>query len=136
MTSSGYQLLTLMAAYVGLDPGKDIEWVENDKERAVDLLGDGKIDAFLGFPPETQEVLAHKIGHSILNTTVDPPWSHYYCCMLGATSDFVERNPIAPSGWFALSSRPSISAGHNRPWLPDWLSIAASLINTTMRSRV
>ena len=95
MTSSAYRLLTLMAAYVGLDPGKDIEWITNENIGTIKLFMDGKIDAFLGFPPETQLVLAHKIGHSILNTTVDSPWSHYYCCLLGGTTDFVTKYPIA-----------------------------------------
>jgi NitT/TauT family transport system substrate-binding protein len=95
LTSSGYQLMTLMAAYVGLDPGKDIEWIVNDKARAIELFTDRKIDAFLGAPPDPQEVLAHKIGHTILNTTFDHPWSQYYCCLLGGTADFVRRYPIA-----------------------------------------
>lgn len=95
MFSSGYQLATLMVAYVGLDPKKDIEWIVNDKTTLVELLAGGQIDAFLGAPPDPQEVLARKIGHSILNTTFDAPWSQYYCCMLGGTADFVGRYPIA-----------------------------------------
>jgi NitT/TauT family transport system substrate-binding protein len=84
-----------MAASVGLDPAKDIEWITNDKATLVDLLASGKIDGFLGAPPDPQEALARKIGHSILNTTFDPPWSQYYCCMMGGTTDFVRRYPIA-----------------------------------------
>jgi NitT/TauT family transport system substrate-binding protein len=94
--STGYRLAVLMVAYVGLDPYKDIEWIEDvNKATLVELLADGKIDAFLGSPPDPQEVLARKIGHSILNTTVDSPWSQYYCCMLGGTAEFVGRYPIA-----------------------------------------
>jgi NitT/TauT family transport system substrate-binding protein len=95
MISSAHYLLSLMAAYVGLDPSKDIEWIANDKVRAIELFVSGKIDAFLGFPPVPQELLARKIGHSILNTTFDTPWSQYFCCMLGGTSDFVRNYPIA-----------------------------------------
>jgi NitT/TauT family transport system substrate-binding protein len=95
LTSTGYRLATLMTAYVGLDPHKDIEWIVDDKATLVEQLAGGKIDAFLGSPPDPQEALARKIGHSILNTTFDPPWSQYYCCMMGGTADFVRRYPIA-----------------------------------------
>jgi NitT/TauT family transport system substrate-binding protein len=94
-TSSGYLLTTLMAAYVGLDPKKDIEWVTNEDSTLVDLFAGGKIDAFLAPPPDPQEVLARKIGHSILNTTFDAPWSQYYCCMMGASNDYLAKYPIA-----------------------------------------
>ena len=40
-----------MASYVGLDPATDINWVTNPKARPLDLFVDGKIDAFVGFPP-------------------------------------------------------------------------------------
>jgi len=93
--SSGYRLAVLTLAYVGLDPVKDVEWIENDKAPLLELLADGKIDAFLSPPPDPQEVLARKIGHSILNTALDAPWSQYYCCMLAGTADFVGRYPIA-----------------------------------------
>ncbi len=31
----------------------------------------------------------------LLNTTTDRPWSQYYCCMVGANRDYVQRNPVA-----------------------------------------
>ena len=34
-------------------------------------------------------------GHVILNSTLDRPWSQYFCCMLIGNADFVRRNPIA-----------------------------------------
>ena len=47
----------------------------------MELFVDGKVDAFLGFPPEPQELRARRIGRVILNTTTDRPWSQYFCCM-------------------------------------------------------
>ena len=41
--------------------------------KPMDLFADGKIDAFLGFPPEPQELRARQIGHVILNSAVDRP---------------------------------------------------------------
>jgi NitT/TauT family transport system substrate-binding protein len=95
MSSFPHILVTLMAAYVGLDPATDIEWVEGGDTSTVDLFNDGKIDAFLGAPPEPQEQRARGFGHSVLNTTVDRPWSQHFCCMLCGSADYVERYPVA-----------------------------------------
>ena len=43
-------LLTLMAAQVGLDPVKEIHWVAGPSVHPLALFAEGKIDAFLGFP--------------------------------------------------------------------------------------
>jgi NitT/TauT family transport system substrate-binding protein len=90
-------LLKLMAAEVGLDPAKDIHWVTG-ADRGPDpleLFVQGKIDAFLGFPPEPQELRARHAGHAILNTATDRPWSHYFCCMLASNRDYVRKYPVA-----------------------------------------
>jgi NitT/TauT family transport system substrate-binding protein len=88
-------LLKLMAANVGLDPQKDFQWVTDPKLKPLELFVEGKIDAFLGFPPEPQELHARRAGHVILSTTMDLPWSQYFCCMLAGNSDFVRRHPAA-----------------------------------------
>lgn len=93
--SGPYLLLTLMADEVGLDPKKDIRWIADPKRKPKDLFIEGKIDAFLGFPPEPQELRARKIGRVIFDTAVDRPWSQYFCCMLGGNREFVQRHPIA-----------------------------------------
>ena len=36
---------------------------------AMPLLAEGKIDAFLGFPPDPQELRAKQIGHVVVNST-------------------------------------------------------------------
>ena len=88
-------LLIMMAASVGLDR-KDIDWVNDPALRPLDLFTDGKIDAFLGFPPEPQEIRArHAAGHVIVNTALDRPWSQYFCCMLVGNREFVRKNPGA-----------------------------------------
>jgi len=77
-------LLTVMAAEVGLDPKKDLRWIADPAEKPKDLFIEGKIDAFLGFPPEPQELRAKQIGRVIFDTAVDRPWSQYFCCMLAS----------------------------------------------------
>jgi NitT/TauT family transport system substrate-binding protein len=55
----------------------------------------GKVDAYLAIPPEVQELRARKVGHVILRTTVDRPWSQYFCCMLAANREYATRYPVA-----------------------------------------
>ena len=88
-------LLRLMAAQVGLDPEKDFQWVIDPEVKPLDLFAEGKIDAFLAFPPEPQELRARHVGHVILDTTVDRPWSQYFCCMVAANREYVLKHPVA-----------------------------------------
>jgi NitT/TauT family transport system substrate-binding protein len=95
VTSQPHILVALMAAYVGLDPHRDIEWVENAEEPTMQLFIDGKVDAFLGIPPEPQELRARKIGHTILASATDRPWSQYFCCLLTTSADYAAKHPVA-----------------------------------------
>jgi NitT/TauT family transport system substrate-binding protein len=87
--------LSLMAADVGLDSKRDIRWVTDPAVEPLELFAEGKIDAFLGFPPEPQELRARHVGHVILNTTVDRPWSQYFCCMMAGNREYVRNHPVA-----------------------------------------
>jgi NitT/TauT family transport system substrate-binding protein len=87
--------LASIAAHVGVDPRKEISWVVAAPDEAVRLLTDGKVDAFLGFPPTPQELRARKIGHVVIDSTTDRPWSQYFCCVVLGNREFVQRNPAA-----------------------------------------
>ncbi len=87
--------LASMAAYVGLDPRKDINWVMHPPAEAMRLLAEEKIDAFLSFPPGPQELRAKKIGHVVVNSMMDRPWSQYFCCVLAGNREFVRKYPVA-----------------------------------------
>jgi NitT/TauT family transport system substrate-binding protein len=93
--SNQHVFLAVMMAYVGLDPRKDINWVNYPADESMALLAEGKIEAYLGFPPIPQELRARKIGHVVVNSTVDRPWSQYFCCMLVGNKEFVRKNPVA-----------------------------------------
>jgi NitT/TauT family transport system substrate-binding protein len=93
--SNPHVLLTLLTAQVGFDPGRDIHWITDPLVKPIERFVDGKIDAFLGFPPEPQDLRARHIGNVIVNTAVDRPWSQYFCCMLGGHRDYVRNNPVA-----------------------------------------
>ena len=87
--------LAIIAAYVGLDPRKDINWVTHPPAEAMRLLAEGKIDAFLSFPPGPQELRAKKIGHVVVNGMMDRPWSQYFCCMVAGNREFIRKHPVA-----------------------------------------
>jgi NitT/TauT family transport system substrate-binding protein len=91
--NSSHVHITLMAAEVGLDPSKDIDWVVGPSEK--ELFIDGKIDAFIGVSPDPQELRARQIGHVLLKTAVDRPWSQYFCRMLIGNREFVRSHPVA-----------------------------------------
>jgi NitT/TauT family transport system substrate-binding protein len=95
LKASPRDLLTLMAGQVGLDATKDIHWVTDPSVNPLALFADGKIDAFLGFPPEPQELRARKTGHVIVNTAADRPWSQYFCCMLWGSREYASKYPVA-----------------------------------------
>jgi NitT/TauT family transport system substrate-binding protein len=93
--NSQHILLSSMAAYVGLDPRKDINWLIHHPPAGMEIFASGKADAYLGFPPEPQELRARGIGRVIVNTAVDKPWSQYFCCMVVTHREFAHRHPVA-----------------------------------------
>jgi NitT/TauT family transport system substrate-binding protein len=97
--SAEHLYLSIMAAYVGLDPAYDINWVmADDVASPMQLFAQGKIDAYLAFVPEFPELRARKIGHVIVNMAMDRPWSQYFCCILAGNTDFVRQYPLRPNG--------------------------------------
>lgn len=95
LESPPHVFLSAMTTLVGLDPAKDIEWVTSAKVKPIQLFADGKIDAFLGFPPEPQRLRAQNIGRVIVNSAQDRLWLQYFCCMLAGNRELVRRNPVA-----------------------------------------
>jgi NitT/TauT family transport system substrate-binding protein len=93
--ASQHVFLSIMAGYVGLEPANDIHWISSPSMNPRELFAQGKIDAFLGFPPDPQNLRARGIGRVIVNSSVDRPWSQYFCCMATANAEFVRRYPIA-----------------------------------------
>ena len=84
-----------IVSYIGLDPRKDIVWANANAADAMQLFADGVLDAFMGFAPEPAELLARKVGHVLVDTLTDKPWSEYFCCILAGSREFVSRNPVA-----------------------------------------
>jgi NitT/TauT family transport system substrate-binding protein len=93
--SPHHVFLASMAAYVGIDPRKDINWVTHPVPDSMRFLADRKIDALMGFPPVAQELRAKKIGHVVVNSGADRPWSQYFCCVMASNREFVRKHPAA-----------------------------------------
>jgi NitT/TauT family transport system substrate-binding protein len=79
-----------------MDPHTDINWVTPETgSDAMGLFIEGKADGFMAFAPQPQKLRARKISRVIVNTSQDRPWAQYFCCMVTANPEFVQKYPIA-----------------------------------------
>jgi len=93
--SPHHVFIASMASYVGLNPVRDITFVTEPAGESARLLSEQKVDALMGFPPVTQELRAKKIGHVVVNSGVDRPWSQYFCCVVAGNREYVRKHPVA-----------------------------------------
>jgi NitT/TauT family transport system substrate-binding protein len=87
--------VSTIVGHVGLDPRKDLTFAAMPPAEGIRRLTEGTVDAFLGFPPDPLELRRRNVGHVLLNSTVDRPWSQYFCCMVAGNRDFVRKHPVA-----------------------------------------
>src|SRR5919109_718721 len=73
--SGSHLFLASMLAYVGLNSQQDVTWDVHPWAEAMQLLAEGKLDAVVGFAPDTSALHAQPIGQMVVNTSVDRPWS-------------------------------------------------------------
>ncbi len=95
LNGAEHVFLASIAAYVGVDARKDINWVIHPAEESIRLFSEGKVDAIIGFPPQPQELRAKGIGRVIVNSAIDRPWSQYFCCLVTGSREFVRKHPVA-----------------------------------------
>ena len=93
--SSEHTFISSILAYVGIDPRQDVHWVLHPFDASTQLFAEGTIDAVAAQPPQSQELRARQIGHVLVNSTVDRPWSQYYRCMVYTHKAFVQQYPVA-----------------------------------------
>ena len=93
--SPWHAFISVIVAQVGLDPTRDLNWVVSQDPKPPELFAAGKADAFIGFPPDPQEMRAREIGHVVVNSALDRPWADYFCCLIYGNRDFVRNNPVA-----------------------------------------
>jgi len=90
-----HTFFSAIVAYIGLNPIKDINYAWIPKSEAIEMFKQGKLDAFMSFPPEPQELMDKNIGKVLVDTNVDRPWSQYFCCIVSGNKNFIENNPVA-----------------------------------------
>jgi NitT/TauT family transport system substrate-binding protein len=78
-----------------VDAKRDINFVPHPVAQSAQMLAEEKVDALMGFPPVPQELREKKIGHVIVNSGRDRPWSQYFCCVVAANREFVHQHPVA-----------------------------------------
>jgi NitT/TauT family transport system substrate-binding protein len=93
--SPRHVFLATILVYIGLDPRTDVTMVVHPHREAVRLFEAQHVDAYIAAPPEAQELRAKKIGHVVVNSSVDRPWSQYFCCVVAGHREFVRKHPVA-----------------------------------------
>jgi NitT/TauT family transport system substrate-binding protein len=87
--------LAMLMAYIGLDPRTDVTIVAQPLREALRLFEAQQVEAYLAAPPIAQELHAKQIGHVVVNSSVDHPWSQYFCCVVAGHREFVQKHPVA-----------------------------------------
>jgi NitT/TauT family transport system substrate-binding protein len=94
-TDGVYSFMAAMLAYVGIDPEREVEFVEVSPADVVPQFLAGTIDVFVAGPPASTALRNANIGHVILDGAMDLPWSQYFGGMATGNKDFVEKHPAA-----------------------------------------
>ncbi len=92
-TASDYGFMSAILQSVGIPSQHTL--VEVAGKDIPPLMLKGELDAAIVIPPINEELRDAGINRVILNGMHDPPWSHYFCCMIVANQTFVKKNPVA-----------------------------------------
>ena len=92
--SAQYVFVAVIATSVDLDLNRATNWVDMSGADNRRLIAQGKVDAYLAFPPDAQALRSRKIGHTLLNSATDRSRWQYFCRLLLANQEFVRKNPI------------------------------------------
>jgi len=114
-----YGFFSILLAYVGVDPLTEVNFVEigPDINALRDAFVDGRSQAFIApaaFGPSLRRNPKNP-GKVILDTTMDKPWSQYYCCNLVANRDWVRRYPVATKRFTRAILRAADAVAKDKP---------------------
>jgi NitT/TauT family transport system substrate-binding protein len=114
-----YGLFSILLAYVGVDPRTEVNFIEVPPDSAAlrDAFLDGRSQAFIA-PAASGPLLRRNPrnpGRVILDTTMQKPWSQYYCCNLVANREWVRRYPIATKRFTRAILRATDAVAKDKP---------------------
>jgi NitT/TauT family transport system substrate-binding protein len=87
--------LAMTLKNVGLDLNSDVKVVSYPPSEYARLLSSGEVDGVVAISPTTTDLRAKGIGHVVIKSVADPPWSNYYCCGPIVHRDWMEKHPVA-----------------------------------------
>jgi NitT/TauT family transport system substrate-binding protein len=114
-----YTFFSILLAYVGVDPGTEVNFIEIPPDSAAlrDAFLDGRSQAFIA-PAASGPLLRRNPknpGKVILDTTMDKPWSQYYCCNLVANRNWARKYPIATKRFTRAILRAADDVAKDKP---------------------
>ena len=80
---------------VGLNLNEDVKVVNHPPSEYARLLSTGEVDGVVAIPPTSTDLRAKGVGHVVLKSHADRPWSNYYCCGPIVHRDWMEKHPVA-----------------------------------------
>ena len=87
--------LSIMTAYIGLDPRKDINWVTSSTPNPMELFAAGKMDAFFGSPPDATGAARPQDRPSDSQDRHRSALVAVFLLHAGGRRDYVHSNPVA-----------------------------------------
>ncbi|HKY78210.1 MAG TPA: ABC transporter substrate-binding protein [Acidimicrobiia bacterium] len=87
--------MAMTLASVGLDINRDVKLVNYPPTEWARVLTSGEVNGVVAVPPFSTDLQKKGIGHVVVNSVSDPPWSNYYCCSPVANRHWMERHPAA-----------------------------------------
>lgn len=87
--------LAVTLANVGIDVRRDVHVVTRQPNEVAQALAGGEAQGLSALPPFSQQVAASGVGHVVVDSMMDRPWSQYFCCMAVVRREFLEQNPVA-----------------------------------------
>ena len=114
-----YTFFSILLAYVGVDPGTEVNFIEVSPDSAAlrDAFIDGRSQAFIA-PAASGPLLRRNPknpGKVILDTTMNKPWSQYYCCNLVANRNWARKYPIATKRFTRAILRATDAVAKDKP---------------------
>jgi NitT/TauT family transport system substrate-binding protein len=114
-----YGFFSILLAYVGVDPQTEVNFIEigPDFTALRDAFVDGRSQAVIasGTAGPVLRRNPKNPGKVILDTTMDKPWSQYYCCNLVANRDWARRYPIATKRFTRAILRAADAVAKDKP---------------------